>query len=679
MSISTKVLSIQGAPLTGENPLPMFRDRNKSKHPKNNGTLQKEDLELFGYETGFRVLPYPMQDRYSRKKESLQLKLIVLENEYLRAEFLPEYGGRLYSLYSKQTNKELLFRNEVMQPGNLAIRNAWFSGGIEWNIAQLGHTFTTCDDVFFATVKDGIECEFLRMYDYERTRGILWQVDFHLPKNSKQLYAHMVIINDHADKIPMYWWTNIAVREEPGCRIFSESKEVIYIEPQSMLSGQEHSFGRATLPSLPTLLDTDSSYPLLSNYANEYFFQNSKQSKSPWEAISYQEGEVFFERSTQPLRIRKMFCWGNHQGGRNWLNFLSIPGRGNYVEIQAGIAPTQLHGFELEGQTAITFTQAFGYTQIPAYSGNKECYEEARSNVEKFVAKELTAKELLSQENKFKEQSSLLCSEILHMGHGFGALEVMRRKKNHLDSMPKQFAFPLESLTIEQEDWIALLNNQKLSELTETDLPKSWMTDINYVSQLEAYLKNYPKSLKCMLLLSVILYENGKYKDAVTMWKQAIEIEPLPMFYRNLAYASKQEGNVKLAITYMEQGNLLYWAKLEENQGNRGIDQAYFEEYFELLSEDKQDKKLYHLYQQLPQRLKESERIIICVCKAAVELDEFEFLEQSFQREFATIREGDNTMIEVWLSYAKKRGIDESFAPPNIDLRMLSEADNAKL
>ena len=63
-------------------------------------------------------------------------RVAVLENDHLRATFLLELGGRLWSLLHKPTGRELLSVNPVFQPANLAIRNAWFSGGVEWNIAH---------------------------------------------------------------------------------------------------------------------------------------------------------------------------------------------------------------------------------------------------------------------------------------------------------------------------------------------------------------------------------------------------------------------------------------------------------------------------------------------------------------------------------------------------------------
>ncbi|GAI29796.1 unnamed protein product, partial [marine sediment metagenome] len=128
--------------------------------PYSDRTIPDNKKELLGHEAAFRVLPYRMQDRYSRRRHPICLKQIILENDLIEAVFLPEFGGRLYSLRDKKTGKNILYRNSVFQLANLAIRNAWFSGGIEWNIGQIGHTFTTCSPVYVAKVKDKKEGDF---------------------------------------------------------------------------------------------------------------------------------------------------------------------------------------------------------------------------------------------------------------------------------------------------------------------------------------------------------------------------------------------------------------------------------------------------------------------------------------------------------------------------------------
>ena len=64
-------------------------------------------------------LPYRLQDDYDRVRRPRVFKTAVLENEILRATFLLELGGRLWSLVHKPSGRELLHVNPVFQPCNL--------------------------------------------------------------------------------------------------------------------------------------------------------------------------------------------------------------------------------------------------------------------------------------------------------------------------------------------------------------------------------------------------------------------------------------------------------------------------------------------------------------------------------------------------------------------------------
>ncbi len=105
-------------------------------------------------------LPHGLQDDYDRTRTERKFRAVVLENEVLRATFLTELGGRLWSLLHKPSGRELLYVNPVFQPANLAIRNAWFSGGVEWNIAVRGHTAYTCSPCSQRECKATMVCRF---------------------------------------------------------------------------------------------------------------------------------------------------------------------------------------------------------------------------------------------------------------------------------------------------------------------------------------------------------------------------------------------------------------------------------------------------------------------------------------------------------------------------------------
>ena len=146
---------------------------------QNTKAVLDEDDEIFlGY--GFRsnVFPYRPQDVYTREQTERCYRSIVLENEFLRARFLPELGGRLISLTDKASGRDLLYQNKTLYAGNLAMRNSWFSGGVEWNASIIGHNPFTCSPLFAARTQLADGTPVLRMYEYERLRGVSFQMDF---------------------------------------------------------------------------------------------------------------------------------------------------------------------------------------------------------------------------------------------------------------------------------------------------------------------------------------------------------------------------------------------------------------------------------------------------------------------------------------------------------------------
>ena len=56
---------------------------------------------------------------------------VFIENEYLRLTYLPEFGGRIYSVFDKLRNREMFYRNDVVKPVHYNPRNSWVQSGIE--------------------------------------------------------------------------------------------------------------------------------------------------------------------------------------------------------------------------------------------------------------------------------------------------------------------------------------------------------------------------------------------------------------------------------------------------------------------------------------------------------------------------------------------------------------------
>jgi hypothetical protein len=70
--------------------------------------LDEEMARNIRYGNVNSVLPYLLQDDYARELVPQETRVAILENSYLRAVVLLEFGGRLWSLEDKVGGRELL-------------------------------------------------------------------------------------------------------------------------------------------------------------------------------------------------------------------------------------------------------------------------------------------------------------------------------------------------------------------------------------------------------------------------------------------------------------------------------------------------------------------------------------------------------------------------------------------
>ena len=661
MPITKSNLRIPFNPITETSPLPIFRE--EQDRPIRDGGLLPEEKPGFARETGFRVLPYRMQDLYEAVPTERDVPTILLENNRLRATFLPTLGGRLYSLWDKTDRQELLFCNPVIKLGNLALRNAWFSGGIEWNFGHYGHTYFTCEDVFFARCEAQDE-EFLRMYVYERVKRMTYQVDFHLPEGALHLTAHMVLTNPNPEAVPIFLWTNAAVPEEDGLRVFSGTDQVLVLL-ESEIPG-ESLVTHAALPD-PAGDGIDHSYPRRIPHAEEYFFQNPADAAHAYESAAYPDGRVTYERSTGNYPYRKMFCWGGHKGGKRWQEHLSRPGEGAYIEIQSGLFRTQQHAHAIPAGETWSLTQMFGGALADSGSFLGE-YGEARGNMRHLMDNLLPPEAVEAEHARCAPLSCLPAKEILHNGTGWGALEALRDP----EYLPAHLDFPADGIGPEQRPWAALLNGDHFPGA------ESFMTAPEWLPLMETALVLQPDNAKLLTHLGVALYENGRRDEARARWLQAAALAPEPLALRNLSFAATRAGDRNAALSYMVKAVAALPAP----------DRAYAEEYLALLTQAGRYQEAWAFYRSLPEALQKTERLSITASFSAFELGEDEFLDEQFARTFSVVKEGEMAFIALWFRRetkleAAKRGVlvteallDEvkksAEVPHNLDFRMLS-------
>ena len=342
---------IRSASLGVENPLPDIKNVSYI-HAGFEVTDRVTEEERAGLGKGKinTLLPYTNQDNYDRNRNDRAFNAAILENKYIKAVFLPELGGRLWSLEDKTTGKEVLYKNCVYQPCNLALRNAWFSGGVEFNVGIKGHNPLTCSPLFAKklTYKGGEEV--LCMYEYERIREVVYSINAYLPEDSKVLYIKNRIENTSDDDKYMYWWSNIAVTEEDGIRVIvptDESFLCFYDEGRYLLDKV----------NLPECMGFDATYPENSHRCFDFFYKIPK-AENKWIASANADGSGLLHFSTSEFIGRKMFLWGQANGGRNWNSWLTEDDR-PYIEIQAGLAHTQLEHIPMKAKETWQFIEAY--------------------------------------------------------------------------------------------------------------------------------------------------------------------------------------------------------------------------------------------------------------------------------------------------------------------------------
>ena len=651
--IRQATLTLPVSKLLPENPLPRFAD--PADRPLLDGGLLPQEKEGFAQGTGLRVLPYRMQDQYAPVTETQTIPVIILENERFGATFLPGYGGRLYSLWDRQKGRECLYRNSEIVIRNLALRNAWFSGGIEWNFGHFGHTYLTCQDIFFAACTDEGGEPFLRMYEFERCKQVTFQVDFSLPAGSDVLTAHMRLENRLSADAPIFLWTNTALPQEPGMRVYSGTTEVIaeHLDPAPGRSCFYHS----QLPHLG-IRGLDASDPSTIPFSCEYFYQNDPEPQAAFEAVRYADGRFFAERSTANYPYRKVFAWGTHAGGQRWQQLLAGQGAGAYLEVQAGLARTQVHPSSIAANSVLHITQQFTYADLDLPEGD---YGQTSKHAQAAVERLMPAAALQAAHERCAVLSTQKADRLLHAGYGWGALEACRDP----EALPPHLAFPSSTLTEEQGPWLSLLQGREMESCDSFMVASPWKSLMERAEKKSAVTWNQ---------LGVAYMEHGQLAQAKEAWEQSLRMGATPLAYRNLACLAWRRSQPAEAIRLMREA-------LRGLSGAAAI-RPYAIEFLGMLTDAGHCADAFAYYRSLPQALQSEERMRLAVMKSAYELQEDDFLQELFALNLTVVKESETLVHDIWFLYEARRnacapGASRAGAAPlpaHLDFRMANPA-----
>lgn len=586
--------------------IPDIRDPRSGAFFMCDNSVDSDEAEKIGKGMIYTVLPYKMQSNYGTRTEARVFKAAILENDFLKAVFIPELGGRLWSLHDKKYNKALIYENSSVTIANLALCNAWFAGGVEWNVGMKGHSPFTCRPLFSKRCVGEGGNDILCMYEYEEIRGVLFSIYFTL--RDAELLVKVRIKNTKDTDTYTYWWSNIAVAEE---------KNRIYIPAEStyVTSYRDGGYKISKIP-----VKEEMSYPRHTCVSKDYFYDIPTEKKK-WIACLDDNGVGLFHSSSDNLVGRKTFLWGTGRGGEHWNS--RLVSRGNYIEIQAGLAKTQFEHLPLGGDEEISFTESYSLVDLGAESSYKEIVQRLEKHAE-----------LRSIPDSLFTVCSSDFPEVLGSPRGFLS-ELLYEKK-----LSEELLFPKESLTEDFMYYYSLLTGEDSCGDNKT----AFVSDSGFRG---AILGKKELNSFDYYVLSIIDYQNGNFESAVQMINRSLSLG-------ETAYSLSAAA---LFAMNVERDGERAFLLANKAIGLNSEDYATACLYADVCASSKRYSEFLEFYEKAHPELKKAGRLRMFVGKFLVELNRIDEAEKYINKALSLpdIREGEYSMTNIWIEMYRKK------------------------
>ena len=485
-------------------------------------SLGEEDEIFQGYGQRKNGYPYRIYTEYQRTLKKKQVPAAVLENGHMKAVFLPELGGRLWQLFDKDHGRDLLYVNDVIRGSNLAVRGPWVSGGVEWNLGVIGHTPLTMETLFTARL-DSPRGPVLRLYGYERIRQLCYQMDFWLDEDRPGLNCHMAVFNQNDQVVPMYWWSNIASPLYPGGRLFVPAHRAF-----SQAGGTVHPV------SVPMDGTVDVSRYESIPWQRDYFFDLDRGAPR-WLAHVDCQGFGLLHSSTDRLQSRKLFVWGNQEGGRHWQEFLTEKA-GPYLEVQAGLGKTQYGCIPMSPQTLWQWTERYEPITLQGPVGELDFDETAqRISSEYFPG---LALRIAEQRGRAQLREP---AQVMIRGSGDAMLRNEERKAQGMEPMAPHLDFEAEDPKV--SPWLAYLGQGTFPDFPGDQPPQYDLTGEFFRSRLQKEVSRGQGGWYGPYALALLELERDRQDLALQYIRQSLSLEETAWAQYVLSVLLYQQGD----------------------------------------------------------------------------------------------------------------------------------------
>jgi tetratricopeptide (TPR) repeat protein len=203
--------------------------------------------------------------------------MIALENKYLRVEFLPELGGRIFSAYDKVAKRQLFYHPSVIKPSRYNPRDAWLVGDLELYGPYDTHMITWPGEPWpWALVRhsDGSATVTLSHVDHFFRDKISMAVTLFPDKDYLKITVHLYNKNLVPNRYLI--WTNAGVEASEGSRfVYPMSKVITHVSNAlnvwPVIDGVDLSWNRNNVNMLGVFgLDIYDNYMSIYDYKNDF-------------------------------------------------------------------------------------------------------------------------------------------------------------------------------------------------------------------------------------------------------------------------------------------------------------------------------------------------------------------------------------------------------------------------
>ena len=658
-SLETGVYSIRGDKNLVVSKLPAIR-------PLPPHQFVSEVPEEDGLHVGFggvnTVMPYCMVDGYSWSDSPCDFPCVTLENEHLKAVFLPRMGGRLWKLYDKDLQRDVFYENPLFRPSFLGVCNAWTAGGAEYNFGVRGHDAYTLSPLFTDVLQDTDGTPVLRFYEFNRIRKITYQLDFFLPAGSKFLFNRVRVVNPCDKEVPFYYWVNIAVAEHRRQRIVVPANST-YVN-YSLRDGVD-SLSRHPLPV--SRENFDATYPMNHPIAKDNFFNLDADCRR-FEVVAEEDGNGMVLASTHRLQGRKLFTWGMSNGGRHWQRHLLGPGTQTYLEIQGGICKTQTECMPMPAHAVWEWLEAYGSLQTTpekVFGDWAVARQECLSRLDAALPQEVLDETL----ERTRESFALKKGVRLYEGSGWGALENARRKCAGEKPLEAQLDFG--EVGELQQAWAGLLEGKGFPEPDGDYLASSYMVQDEFYELLLAAEKSNPGNWYLQAHIAINRFQRQDYAGAKASFLKSLSSRSSTLGFFGLACTERLLGETELCAEHGE-------AAVALSPDNASL----VKEVFRNCREFQQWKTILRIYENiLPESVRQTPMVRFLYAFAVAGNGDWRRAEKMIQeeslRKLPDIREGESTFSEIYFLIREKEAqekglpfdVDSVDLPPEYDFR----------